>query len=110
MDERPYLLEEPQPVPQAGPSSSPIADTHEKPTTPTMDDEDDWDVEESYGNKEAGTLALNAIDWNDINDEVEAAMMESDDDDEDDTRSNKSGTRSGYVSEEDWGDDVSIKR
>ncbi len=57
-------------------------------------DADDWDLEpvelkakatqeeaemEGSGSRALGALHLEEIDWNDINDEVEAAMMESDD-------------------------------
>ncbi|KAJ7184132.1 hypothetical protein C8R46DRAFT_1062975 [Mycena filopes] len=48
-------------------------------------------------------LALDAINWNDINDEVDAAMNESDDDEEaEDGRSERSA-----MSEDDWQDDGS---
>jgi RNA polymerase II subunit A C-terminal domain phosphatase len=73
------------------------------------DDDDDWDSGVSNGPSPGagggGTnnLELGDIDWNDINDEVDAAMAESDDDDEDgmddnkDTRSEEGMSDSGSV-------------
>lgn len=93
-DELPYLLDEP---PVAGSSSSPPTDSQQISSDPDPDG-DDWDQEPIQG-KDAGSLELDEIDWNDINDEVEAAMNESDDDD--DARSDRSGMRSGNASDED---------
>ena len=70
-------------------------------------DEEDWD-QEPPEIKETGTLELGSINWDDINDEVEAAMNESEDDDGDgdgDAKSERSyGMQSGHVSEEEWTD------
>lgn len=92
-DETPYLLDDPSAV---APSSSPILDPHQISSDPEPD-ADDWDVEPApAGNT---SLELNDIDWNDINDEVEAAMNESDD--EDDALSDKSSIKSGLLSDND---------
>ncbi|KAJ7043342.1 hypothetical protein C8F04DRAFT_1074458 [Mycena alexandri] len=48
-------------------------------------------------------LALDTINWNDINDEVDAAMNESDDDEEGEDRRSERST----MSEDDWQDDAS---
>jgi RNA polymerase II subunit A-like phosphatase len=94
-DETPYLLDDPH---LAGPSSSPTTDSQQISSDPDPDG-DDWDQDPGDG-KETAALELGEINWDDINDEVEAAMRESDDDD--DTRSDKSGTRS----EDDWTDET----
>ncbi|KAG5652920.1 hypothetical protein H0H81_003063 [Sphagnurus paluster] len=99
-DETAYLLDEP---PVAGPSSSP--DAHQISSDPEPD-ADDWDEEVVEG-KEPRSLELGAIDWNDINDEVDAFLNETDDDD--DARSDATGMRSGVASEdEDAGGDMSV--
>jgi RNA polymerase II subunit A C-terminal domain phosphatase len=100
--EEPYLLE--------GPPSMPSTTT--PPDTPTKDpmissdlepDDDEWDTsametsptgadvttpasddpQTAPPTSRVGELQLDDIDWNEINDEVEAAMNETDDDDED---------------------------
>ena len=92
-DETPYLLDDPSAV---APSSSPIHDPHQISSDPEPD-ADDWDTEPApAGNT---SLELNDIDWNDINDEVEAAMNESDD--EDSVMSEGSSVRSGLLSDND---------
>lgn len=83
-DEEPYLFYA---------SNSPPASDHPISSDPEPD-ADDWDLEpvelkakatqeeaemEGSGSRALGALHLEEIDWNDINDEVEAAMMESDD-------------------------------
>ena len=112
LEERPYLLEEPTPapsrptMPHAGPASHPISSS--EPPGPSVsvvedhsaemdDEEEDWEEEEisTYDAHKGGpgALELSAIDWNDINDEVDAAMNESSDDEDeqfDDTRSDRS--------------------
>ncbi|KAL0951753.1 hypothetical protein HGRIS_008425 [Hohenbuehelia grisea] len=93
-DETPYLLDEP---PVTGPSSSPAVDAVDISSDPDPDG-DDWDRRPG---EKALSLELDAIDWNDVNDEVDAAMNESDDDD-DDARSDRSGVRGGNLSDEDW--------
>ena len=65
-------------------------------------DTDEWDAERgTEGRKEGRALELGEIDWNEVNDEVEAAMNESDDED---VRSENG--RSGNVSEDDWTDET----
>ena len=91
-EETPYLLEDPTP-PAA--SLSPNLDPHQISSDPEPD-ADDWDVEPAV---EKRTLELTDIDWNDINEEVEAALNESDD--EDDIGSRHSGVRSGMATDDD---------
>ena len=102
-DEAPYLID-PEPVPEPAGPASPPSDPHQISSDPEPD-ADDWDQERPRG------LALDEVDWDEINDEVEAAMNESDDED-DDARSVRSGVsaqsgmRSGNVSEdEEWTDE-----
>jgi len=101
-DEKPYLLDDPPaaPIPSG---SSPIHTDHQISSDPDPD-EDDWDEEPFEGMlKDTGSLQLSAINWSDINDEVEAAMNESDDeDDNDDMKSVRSedewmGSATRYV-------------
>lgn len=102
-DETPYLLDDPSPD-VAQPTS--ILDSSQVPTDPELGN-DDWDEDVTEISKAEGgaaeSLNLADIDWNDVNDEVDAAMNESDDED---SRSDKSGMRSGNVSEEEesWTD------
>ncbi|KAF9566917.1 hypothetical protein CPC08DRAFT_627531 [Agrocybe pediades] len=99
-DERPYLLDDP---PLPGPSSSPITESQQLSSDLDIDSED-WD-QEPEEMKDPGMLELTAINWDDINDEVEAAMNESDDEDDfGETKSDRSGMRSGNTSEEEWTD------
>lgn len=108
-NETPYLLDDPlHPAPQYGPGH------HTTMTNASIEvggngdhirktdlaaNEDDWDQEPS-DMKEPGTLELDSINWDDINDEVEAAMNESDDD-EGDVKSERSySVASGHVSED----------
>jgi RNA polymerase II subunit A-like phosphatase len=82
-DEKPYLLDDLPAVPIPS-SSSPIHADHQISSDPDPD-EDDWDEEPFEGIlKDTGSLQLSAINWSDINDEVEAAMNESDDEDDND--------------------------
>jgi RNA polymerase II subunit A-like phosphatase len=82
-------------------------------------DADDWDLDPAElkariaqeeteagtgGEGAVGALHLEEIDWNDINDEVEAAMMESDDESVD-VRSERS---TGMKSEDEFTDEGSI--
>jgi RNA polymerase II subunit A-like phosphatase len=97
-DEKPYLLDDP---PLPGPSLSPSTDAQQLSSDLDIDS-DDWD-QDPADMKEAGSFELADINWDDINDEVEAAMNESDDE-FDDARSDRSGMRSGNVSEEDFTD------
>lgn len=91
-DEKTYFLDDP---PTATTSSNPPMDNQ---LSGYIESEDDQEPSET---KETGRLELAAIDWDDINDEVEAAMLESDD--EDDMKSEHSGMGSGNVSEDEMG-------
>jgi len=89
MDESHYYLEEP-----TAPHASPNLDPNQISSDPEPD-ADDWD--EEPGADGSRSLQLDAIDWNDINDEVEAAMNESDDSDdsdEDDDMSDRGSVKS----------------
>ncbi|PPQ79874.1 hypothetical protein CVT25_002930 [Psilocybe cyanescens] len=97
-DEKPYLLDDP---PVVIPNSSPNTEYHQLSSDLDIDS-DDWDQEPS-DMKETGGLQLEAINWDDINDEVEAAMNESDDDD-DDNEYYVQGMKSDNASEDDWTD------
>ncbi|KAF7359453.1 RNA polymerase II subunit A C-terminal domain phosphatase [Mycena sanguinolenta] len=89
-DEAAYLLDDAPTLP-----ADPV------PASTTVEEEVDdegWDTT-AHG-EGTSELAFDAINWNDINDEVDAAMNESDDDEEEaDARS--------AMSEEDWTDDAS---
>jgi RNA polymerase II subunit A C-terminal domain phosphatase len=90
--ETPYLLDEGQT--HTGPNMEAIFNAlHAEPET------EDW-AERRTGSREgSSSLELGEINWNDINDEVDAAMNESDDEDE-------RSVRSGNVSDEDdWTDE-----
>lgn len=81
-----------------GPGSSPAADSHIASSDIDVDS-DDWD-QDPPEHKETATLDFGAVNWDEINDEVEAFMNETDDDD--DGRSERStGIRSGNVSDDD---------
>lgn len=98
-DETPYFLDDP-PAPNTSSSAHQISSDPE-PDSDDWDDTDDVDDADEGAAKGTGMdLELGTIDWNDINDEVDAAMNESDDDEdeEDETRSEKS-TRSEDGSE-----------
>jgi RNA polymerase II subunit A-like phosphatase len=82
-------LDEP---PLVVPSLSPVTDSQQISSDPDPDG-DDWDQDPGDG-RDASSLEFGEINWEDINDEVEAAMRESDEDDDDDARSDKSGMRS----------------
>ncbi|KAJ7642847.1 hypothetical protein B0H17DRAFT_960034 [Mycena rosella] len=91
-DEASYLLDDGPTVPAGDPLQVPLLDE--------VAEEEEWD---GGGGGEGGAnrdLAIAAINWDDINDEVDAAMNESDDDE--DARSERSG-----MSEDDWTDDAS---
>lgn len=103
-DETPYLID-PEAAVAVGPASPP-SDPHQISSDPEPD-ADDWDYERAAPGK---SLELDGVDWDEINDEVEAAMNESDDDgddegDEDEGESPKSEAKSGNVSEDDWTDE-----
>jgi RNA polymerase II subunit A C-terminal domain phosphatase len=93
-DETLYLLDDPSlAVPQPS-SSSPNLDSQI-----SADENDVWDEELTSTEKATGPeFDLGEIDWNDVNDEVDAAMNESDDDD--DSKSEKSGMKSANASDD----------
>ncbi|KAF7307500.1 RNA polymerase II subunit A C-terminal domain phosphatase [Mycena indigotica] len=95
-DETRYLLEGVRaPIPTVGVSANPSSTA--APTTIEKEDEDEeWDESRPAD----GSLALDAINWDDINDEVDAAMNESDD--EDGGKSERS-----VMSEDEWDRDNS---
>jgi RNA polymerase II subunit A-like phosphatase len=94
-DESAYLLDDAPILPA---SVDPL------PASASVDEaaDDEWDATPQGEGGTNRELALDAIDWNDINDEVDAAMNESDDDEEDEARSERSA-----MSEDDWTDDAS---
>ncbi|KAH9486412.1 RNA polymerase II subunit A C-terminal domain phosphatase [Psilocybe cubensis] len=94
-DEKPYLLDDP---PVVIPASSPTTEYHQLSSDLDIDS-DDWD-QEPPEMKETGPLHLEAINWDDINDEVEAAMNESDDEYDE----YYAAFKSGNVSEDDTTD------
>lgn len=130
-DESAYLID-PEPVPPPAVSGAAAGASAEISSDPEPD-ADDWDNDNDgesrsasasvsasasasgsraggkVGEGEEGrSLVLDEVDWDEINDEVDAAMNESDDDDGDgrSTRSARSGMRSGNVSEEEgWTDE-----
>jgi RNA polymerase II subunit A-like phosphatase len=89
-DETPYLLDDPPHV--VPPSSSPTTDSQQISSDPDPDG-DDWDDDPGEG-RDSPSLEFSEINWDDINDEVEAAMRESDEDDDDDIRSDRTGMKS----------------
>ncbi|KAF9011114.1 hypothetical protein BDQ17DRAFT_1420544 [Cyathus striatus] len=96
-DETPYLLDEPT---AASSSATSPNDAHQISSDPEPD-ADDWDevtyeAEPQQAQAPSG-LQLNDINWADINDEVEAAMNESDDETD--------GGQS-VRSEDDWADET----
>ena len=113
-DEMPYLLDpSPPPLSQgSGPHTNIAqagigADGGLRDSERDLVPDEDWD-QEPPEIKETGTLELDSINWDDINDEVEAAMNESEDDDGDgdgDAKSERSyDMQSGHGSEEEWND------
>jgi RNA polymerase II subunit A-like phosphatase len=103
-DETPYLLDGPSLNTSQPSSSGPTVDSQHVPSDPDLD-ADDWDEEPATIGKSTGRAEfdLGEIDWNDVNDEVDAAMNESDDDD--DSRSERSGMRSANPSDDESGTD-----
>ena len=91
-DETPYLLEEPH-----APGQSPMTEAQQISSDPEPD-ADDWDEEIIAEAKDPGALELSAINWDDINNEVDAFLNETDE--EDDGRSDGSGVRSDFGSED----------
>jgi RNA polymerase II subunit A-like phosphatase len=104
-DETPYLMDDPSTkvVPLC---SSPISDPNQISSDPEPD-ADDWDQENAIAEAEnKNLLELNAINWDDINDEVEAAMNESDSDEDGDMKSDQSEIKSGNLSEDELTDET----
>ncbi|KAI0660647.1 hypothetical protein C8Q70DRAFT_913594 [Cubamyces menziesii] len=114
-DEGPYLLD-PEPRPAAAGATgegedddearlaSPPSDPHQISSDPEPD-ADDWDelgAGGSGGGAGSPGLALDEVDWDEINDEVEAAMNESDDDGEGE---GEGGSMRGEFSEDEWTDE-----
>ncbi|KAK2461532.1 hypothetical protein APHAL10511_005995 [Amanita phalloides] len=97
-DETPYFLDEPSGSTgsAAAAASSPTTSSHQVSSEPEPDT-DEWDAEPG---ERPGTLELNEIDWNDINDEVEAAMNESEDEEE------VSSKKDMVASEDEWTDET----
>jgi RNA polymerase II subunit A-like phosphatase len=95
-DEKPYLLDD---LPMPGPSSSPIAESQLISSDIDLDS-DDWDQDPPEP-KDAGELDFAAVNWDEINDEVEAFMNETDDDEGEQS----DGLQSGNISEEEWASD-----
>ncbi|KAJ2918420.1 hypothetical protein MD484_g2018, partial [Candolleomyces efflorescens] len=105
MDEKPYLLEEMEVHPPAThpPTSSPVMDIHDLSSEdPEMDEDDGW-------HKDPSELDTAAIDWNEINAEVDAAMNESDDDEEEPGFLGYNDEEGGQTEKEDFSDDGSVK-
>ncbi|KAF5375137.1 hypothetical protein D9758_000554 [Tetrapyrgos nigripes] len=107
-DETPYLLDDP---PTAGPSSSPSS-VQQVSSDPDIDEDDEWELEGSgaTGDHSLGSTTsfeASQINWDDINDEVEAAMMESDDEDDmsEVNVGGQAGAQSANVSEDEWTDE-----
>ncbi|KAJ7231472.1 hypothetical protein B0H12DRAFT_1146513 [Mycena haematopus] len=93
-DEAAYLLDDAPAVHVGADNPLPASAAAEEEV-----DDEEWDGA-AHGEGANSELAFDAINWNDINDEVDAAMNESDEEeDEGDARS--------AVSEEDWADDAS---
>jgi RNA polymerase II subunit A-like phosphatase len=114
-DETPYLLDPSHPHLSQGPRPD-ASMAHAgigteggiRGTEHDLDaDEEDWD-QDPPEIKETGTLELDSINWDDINDEVEAAMNESEDEDGDAKSERSYGIQSGHVSEEEWTDGNSV--
>lgn len=104
-DETPYLID-PESAAAVGPASPP-SDPHQISSDPEPD-ADDWDYERGAGPQQRAPPELEGVDWDEINDEVEAAMNESDEEDGeegDDGVSVRSGARSGNVTEDEWTDE-----
>ncbi|KAF8185043.1 hypothetical protein K438DRAFT_1837313 [Mycena galopus ATCC 62051] len=95
-DEVAYLLDDSPTLPVSADNALPASSSAEEEA-----DDEEWDGS-GHGEGANSELAFDAINWNDINDEVDAAMNESDDDEGDDARS--------AMSEEDWTDDASSVR
>lgn len=110
-DETPYLMD-PDPSRTAGGPASPPSDPHQISSDPEPD-ADDWDEDARRGATPSGSgsgagdgkgLELDEVDWTAINDEVEAAMNESDDEDSKSERSVKFGN--GSDDEESYTDET----
>jgi RNA polymerase II subunit A-like phosphatase len=101
VDETPHLLED-TPAAAPGHSSSTTTEQQSAPAEGSTSEFNEGDGAGDGTGEETESFAINEINWADINDEVEAAMNESDDgddDDGDDDDSDMSAMRSGNVSE-----------
>lgn len=115
MDETPYLLDAEENGTKLGAGSNADevkADVDGDQVSSDHDpDPDDWD---DGGLDRGDDVAVDEIDWDDINDEVDAAMNESDDGGEDDDalsdHSASSNGRQGITSEDDGVETKSIVR
>ncbi|KAJ7762404.1 hypothetical protein DFH07DRAFT_410117 [Mycena maculata] len=96
-DEAAYLLDDAPAAPTTDPLDVPAS-------AEEVADGEEWDGAQGEGGANTD-LALDAINWNDINDEVDAAMNESDDGEEEDG----DGRSESVMSEEDWSDDASVQ-
>lgn len=100
---------DPEAAVPVGPASPP-SDPHQISSDPEPD-ADDWDNDNERDRSGVSaapsrSFELDEVDWDEINDEVDAAMNESDDDDDEgDEASEKSGMRSGNASEDEWTDE-----
>lgn len=120
MDEKPYLLGDnraasPSAPTASSPPSDPNAISTDTDPEDLVGDDDEPDLEPTRNANEDSTmagdvpLALDDVDWQDVNDEVELAMMESDSEDEEDgseaggSGRRKMGSRASSVMSEDDG-------
>lgn len=102
-DETPYLIDPETMAHTVGPASPP-SDVHQISSDPEPD-ADDWDYDNREGGPEGG-LGLDEVDWSAANDEVEAAMNESDDDDDDDGGgADDASEKSAMRSDDEWTDE-----
>ncbi|EIN13841.1 hypothetical protein PUNSTDRAFT_95201 [Punctularia strigosozonata HHB-11173 SS5] len=87
LDERPYSFDLRSVAEQNGPASASSPFVDQQSSSDIEPDTDDWDSDvertapQSAEAAQGEPLLLDAVAWDDINDEVEAAMMESDDED-----------------------------
>jgi RNA polymerase II subunit A C-terminal domain phosphatase len=106
-DETPYLIDPETAAATTRPASPSSPDAHQISSDPEPD-ADDWDYDRTAGPPPPRSLELDGVDWDEINDEVEAAMNESEDDgdgDGDESGSVRSGEKSANVSEDEWTDE-----
>lgn len=114
-DETPYLIDPEPAVANVGPASPP-SDPNQISSDPEPDT-DDWDdVDDNRpasvegeaggrGEEDGEGVALDEVDWDAVNDEVEAAMNESDDEDGRSMKSGRSRSVGGRGSDEEGTDE-----